>query len=515
MQTIRTEIAIMGSGLAGLSAALTAQAHGRAVAVFEKRPFQGGGVSNTPMQVLSVRDDPAYQDKAFKIHMEYTNWNANPHVVRAWLKNSVRIPDFIRGLGIRFLNIKYNPLEELGTTRGYEVGFPNAFHVGDYYRLKGIGKGHGAAVICKKAADKIRSQGGKIYFSMPLEKLIEENGRIIGAVARDENTQETVKIEADAIIIASGGFNDNAEYIKKYCGLTLTDKNCSGDGNVVFNNFTNSRLTGDGQRMVWDIGGAKGAMGLNGHDMVPGPGIVGNNCAWVTYNQLRTVQEQAYLWVNQKGQRFICEEQSDNHMAMVTAILNQPGKCAYLIFDEDTRLHMEKDGVERAYFIFEANTLNDVEKQFKEVIAKGNRHVFIADTIEELCCETGIDENGLKCQLERYNHYCEQKYDEELAKAPLYLRPVKRGKFYALRVFPGGYHAFGGIKIDGHCRVLDKEGRPIAGLYAGGDCCAGEVFGDPPIGGIGWSTLSFSQGFICGDEASAFVKEGLKNETGN
>ena len=38
----------------------------------------------------------------------------------------------------------------------------------------------------------------------------------------------------------------------------------------------------------------------------------------------------------------------------------------------------------------------------------------------------------------------------------------------------------------------------------------GEVFGDPPIGGIGWSTLSFSQGFICGDEASAFVKEGLK-----
>ena len=64
-------------------------------------------------------------------------------------------------------------------------------------------------------------------------------------------TQETCKIEADAIIIASGGFNDNAEYIKKYCGLTLTDKNCSGDGNVVFNNFTNSRLTGDGQRMVW------------------------------------------------------------------------------------------------------------------------------------------------------------------------------------------------------------------------------------------------------------------------
>ncbi len=46
----------------------------------------------------------------------------------------------MRSLGIEFLNIKYNPLEELGTTRGYEVGFPNAFHIGDYYRLKWIGK---------------------------------------------------------------------------------------------------------------------------------------------------------------------------------------------------------------------------------------------------------------------------------------------------------------------------------------------------------------------------------------
>ena len=512
MRIIETDVVIMGSGLAGLSAALTAQEHGMRVAVFEKRPFQGGGVSNTPMQVLSVRNDPAYQDKAFKIHMDYTNWNANPHVVRAWLKNSTRIPGFITGLGIRFLNIKYNPLEELGTTRGYEVGFPNAFHIGDYYRLKGIGKGHGAAVVCKKAADKIRQQGGEIYFSTPIEKLVKENDTVTAALARDKKTGETIQIHAKAFIIASGGFNDNAEYIKKYCGLTLTDKNCSGNGNVVFNNFTNSQLTGDGQTAVWEIGGGKGAMGLNGHDMVPGPGIVGNNCAWIVYNQLRTIQEQAYLWVNQKGQRFICEEQSDNHMAMVTAILNQPEKCAYLIFDEDTRIHMEKDGVERAYFIFDANTLNDVEKQFREVIAKGNRHVFMADTIEDLCRQTGIDQKGLQEQLKRYNRYCDQHYDEELAKASLYLKPVRRGKFYALRVFPGGYHAFGGIRIDGKCRVLDSENNIIRGLYAGGDCCAGEVFGNPPTGGIGWSTLSFSEGFICGDEAAAFVKEEVTNE---
>lgn len=509
MRTIKTDVAIMGSGLAGLSAALVAQEHGMKVAVFEKRPFQGGGVSNTPMQTMAIRDDPAYQDKAFKIHMDYTRWNANPHVVRAWLQNSTRIPGFIRSLGIDFLNIKYNPLEELGTTRGYEVGFPNAVHIGDYYRFKAIGKGHGGAVICKKASDKIKAQGGEVYFSMPIQSLIKENGKVVGAWALDRKTGEQVRIEAGAVVVASGGFNDNKEYIEKYCDLTLTDKNCSGDGNVVFNNFTGSQLTGDGQTAVWEIGGDKGAMGVSGHNMVPGPGIVGNNCAWVVYNQLRTVQEQAYLWVNQRGKRFICEEMSDEHEAMVTAIKNQPGKCAYIIFDEDTRIHMEKDGVERAYFIFEANTLNNVEKQFRDCIAKGNRHVFVAETIEELCEQTGIELEGLQEQLAVYNASCDKGYDEELGKARLFMKPVRRGKFYAMRVYPGGYHAFGGIKIDGKCRVLDTDQRPIPGLYAGGDCCAGEVFGDPPIGGIGWSTLSFSEGFICGDEASAYVKEAV------
>ena len=111
MKTLNTDVLIMGSGLAGLTAANTALDAGAEVIVVEKRPFQGGGVSNTPMQTLVVRDDPAYQNRAFKIHMDYTNWNANPHVVRSWLKNTVRIPTFVRSLGIEFLNIKYNPLE--------------------------------------------------------------------------------------------------------------------------------------------------------------------------------------------------------------------------------------------------------------------------------------------------------------------------------------------------------------------------------------------------------------------
>ena len=59
MNTIKTEVAVMGSGIAGLSAGVQLARAGVKVAVFEKRPFQGGGVSNTPMMTLSVRPDQA------------------------------------------------------------------------------------------------------------------------------------------------------------------------------------------------------------------------------------------------------------------------------------------------------------------------------------------------------------------------------------------------------------------------------------------------------------------------
>jgi len=83
---------------------------------------------------------------------------------------------------------------------------------------------------------------------------------------------------------------------------------------------------------------------------------------------------------------------------------------------------------------------------------------------------------------------------------------VRNGKFYALRCFCGGYQAMGGIRINGRCEVLQENLRPFKGLYAAGDCCAGEIYGNPPIGGIGVSTVCFAQGFASADEAVKYVK---------
>lgn len=507
MKQVVTDVAIMGSGLAGLSAALTLAEKGVKVALFEKRPFQGGGVSNTPMMTLAVKNEREYQDKAFDVHMNYTINSANPSVARAWINNSYRIPKFITDLGLDFLMVVPTPLEKIGQERGYCGGFPNGYNIGDYYFLKPRGRGHGAAIICLESAKKIRALGGEIYLDTAIEKIIKQDDRVTGAIARTKSGEE-VQVTCKAFVVASGGYSDNPDMIKEATGHTFTNNNCDGDGNILFNTHPNAKMMGDGQKAVWAIGGAKGSMGVNGHNLVPGPGIIGYN-AWIIYNQTRTMQEQPYLWVNQLGERFINEGMSNDHMTMGTSIANQPQKCAYLIFDEDTKLHMENEGLEYIYHIFPAKKLDNVEAQFEELInVKGNKHVFMTDTIEKLSAKTGISLEGLTATLTKYNNYCDKGYDEEFVKNPAFLRPVRRGKFFALRVYKGGYQAMGGIKINGKCEVLDTEHRVIKGLYAAGDCSAGEVWGNPPTGGIGVSTISFTQGFISADNAFDYIQGG-------
>ncbi|MFD2857236.1 FAD-binding protein [Seohaeicola zhoushanensis] len=81
------------------------------------------------------------------------------------------------------------------------------------------------------------------------------------------------------------------------------------------------------------------------------------------------------------------------------------------------------------------------------------------------------------------------------------LAPIERGPFYAVRVVPGSFGTFAGLKTDGKARVLDVEGQPIPGLYAAGTDMASVMGGHYPAGGINLGpALTF--GFIAGRHAA-------------
>ena len=64
---LKTDLVIMGSGMAGISAADAALARGKKVMVFEKKPYQGGAVSNYPIAYLSIRNDNYFHNTEFHL----------------------------------------------------------------------------------------------------------------------------------------------------------------------------------------------------------------------------------------------------------------------------------------------------------------------------------------------------------------------------------------------------------------------------------------------------------------
>ena len=100
---LKTDLVIMGSGMAGISAADAALARGKKVMVFEKKPYQGGAVSNCPIAYLSIRNDKDFQNTAFHLLYEYSNYNANPSVIRQYVNNSWRTKEYIERLGIKMM----------------------------------------------------------------------------------------------------------------------------------------------------------------------------------------------------------------------------------------------------------------------------------------------------------------------------------------------------------------------------------------------------------------------------
>ena len=149
--------------------------------------------------------------------------------------------------------------------------------------------------------------------------------------------------------------------------------------------FPDSCQDGDGHKAVWAIGGKKTGVVISADPQVPNPGVrIGPNTPWLPANQIKVVTDQPWLRVNELGKRFISEDMANNHTAMSSSMIrNNPNMASYMIFDDDTRKHLEEK-VDYFYFVFPAEKLTDVRGQFKDLIENwGNKHVFMADTLEK------------------------------------------------------------------------------------------------------------------------------------
>jgi succinate dehydrogenase/fumarate reductase flavoprotein subunit len=137
-------------------------------------------------------------------------------------------------------------------------------------------------------------------------------------------------------------------------------------------------------------------------------------------------------------------------------------------------------------------------------------------TIDELARKCGIDPQGLSDALAEYNAHARRGEDPLFGRgSTLYNRyqgdarvtpnpcvaPIERPPFYAVKVVPGSFGTFAGIRTDAQARVVDARGAPIAGLYAAGTDMASVMGGYYPAGGINLGP-AMTFGYIAGRHAA-------------
>jgi succinate dehydrogenase/fumarate reductase flavoprotein subunit len=138
-------------------------------------------------------------------------------------------------------------------------------------------------------------------------------------------------------------------------------------------------------------------------------------------------------------------------------------------------------------------------------------------TLAELAAQAGIDPNGLVSTVATFNTSAAEGRDPAFGKGSrAYNRyqgdalhgpnpciaPIKDGPFYAIKMVIGDLGTYAGIKTDENARALDADGRPIAGLYAAGNDMASIMGGNYPGAGITLGpALTF--GYIAGKHIGA------------
>ena len=477
------DIVIIGAGASGMSAALAAAESGaKRVLVLEKMPFVGG-TSNFAEGIFAVESDMQKKesiritrDEAFHIIMDYSHWRANPDLVRAFIDKSPNTITWLQNMGVKFIK----PFAMWPNS-------PRTWHLLD---------GYGASMM-RVLFDNAQRKGVEIATATVAKKIIRRpNGPVTGVVIERSGTPAT-EIKTKAVVIATGGYANNKEWIKKYTGYDL--------GVNIFP-IGNRGKMGEGIQMAWDVGAAQEGMGVL-QFVEGGPGGPGVK---MRSHINGAVPQPQFLWINKDGKRFADEGIGHNFTFHGNAHARQTDGIVFRIFDENIKKYMVEEGIDHGMGVQipVGTKLVDLDADIKAAVAAGNPNIFVAQSLEELAAQMKVDPAVFKQTIAQYNSFCVNKHDDKYAKDPRYLIPIRTPKFYAFKCYPAFLGTIGGVKVNEKLEALDKENKSIPGLYVVGSD-AGGMYGDSYDLFSAGGTMGFAvnSGRIAGENAAIFCNK--------
>jgi len=445
-----TDVVVIGGGSTGMSAAVTAAEGGAKVIVLEKNPYLGGGsnFAEGPFAVESeLQRAKSYhltKDEAFKHIMEFGHYKTDGRLLRQFVNDSGENMAWLQAHGVQLDPIHISVTE------------PMVWHV-----IQNRGHIiHGSALVTALQL-KAKELGVSFMLRTPAKKLMYSGNRVTGVEAVDHKGNKVI-VSAKSVIIATGGFGNSKEKIKEW---TKFDPEA-------FKPTLPLNKTGDGIQMAKDVGADTEGENLMLHLGTEGTGIIPLGGIW-------TMTWQPNLWVNKYGERFVDEAVAFSFAQAGNAVARQRGYYAWSIFDDSAVDFAVEKGVDNGVGVIVPVTakLKNLREEIKNAVAANSESFKAADSIEELSRQIGVPAEALAKSYANYNQFAENHYDKQFAKEHRWLKPINKGKLYAVKLLPYHFVSIGGIRVNESMAVIDKNDRPISGLYAGG-CDIGGLYGD-------------------------------------
>ena len=493
--TIDADIAIVGAGGAGMTAAITAAAEGKSVVILESQPMVGGNsvratggmnAGKTVYQDENEFGESAGVEKTLKAAAEkyadnetitalaatvaeqWAAYQANP----TGYFDSVELMELDTMIGGKGIN---DPalVETLCSNSADAIDWLGEQGI----TLNSVSSAGGASV---KRIHRPVNEEGKVVsvgaYMVPLleedcqkagvqmmlnttatEILTDDNGAAVGIKATGASG-ETITINAKAVILTSGGFGANMDMVVEYKPELKGFMTTNAPG-----------ILGQGIKMAQAIG----ADTVDMDQIQIHPTVQYDSASLITEG----LRGDGAVLINSEGKRFIDEVSTRDVVS--AAEIAQPGSYSWLIIDQKM---VDDSSVIQGY------------------IKKG--YTVTGETYEELGKAMGVDEAAFAETMNTWNGYVEAKNDPDFGRTS-FADKLDTAPYYAIKVTAGVHHTMGGLKINTNTEVLNENGEIIPGLFAAGEVTGG-VHGANRLGGTAVSDFVVF-GRIAGAAASKYA----------
>lgn len=531
------DIVVLGAGASGMMAALSAHENGSSVGIFEKQSLIGGtaGISggiiwapmNSHMNKAGIDDD---RSKSIEYFMSLSQGDINQPLLEAFIDNCGEALDFLEEkTDAKFSILDGYPdyyLDRPGALKGGGRALDNHLFdfsiLGDWaskVRNNGmplpltlaetpLGGGTGVIpddIMSERLAKDSRGFGQALvgallkgcldrgiepYLDTKAKKLIKNDERITGIEIEKNGQTETI-IARRGVIIATGGFEWNKDFVTTFLRGPLRAP-ASPPGN-----------DGDGLLMAQEAGASLGNM--TSAWWSPVLSIPGDN--WPEGGQKsspilieRTLPHS--LMVNKSGKRF-CNE-ATNYSALAGAFhFFDPNKYGYPNLP--------------AWIVFDS-TYRD-KYPFANIMPGSENPSWMktSPTLDGLANELDIDSENLVSTIQNFNSFVEEGDDKEFfrgksdydsfygdrSQSGVYstLGKLEKAPFFAVEINIGALGTNGGARTDEYGRVISASGNIIEGLYTVGNAMAGST-GSVYAGAGGTLGPALTYGYLAGQHAA-------------